>query len=156
MALTPRQQRFVELYHATGLGAQSYIEAYGATSKGYAAQNAYRILRIPAVKEELEKLRGESLALANITREEIVDYLIAAITTPVAEIDETSPLAQEVKRASSPNGSETIEVKAVSKIAALRELARITGIIKPEEVRVSASDDVVNALRGICGVRKDG
>src|SRR5690606_8513107 len=142
------------LYHATGLGAQSYIEAYGTTSKGYAAQNAYRILRIPAVKEEVEKLRGEALAMANITREEIIDYLVAAIGTRDAEIHETSPLAQEVKRTSSPNGSETVEVKAVSKISALRELARITGIIKPDEVRVSASDDVIKALRGICGVKK--
>lgn len=152
MALNPRQRKFAERYHATGNATRSYAEAYGVCDS-VAAANAYRLLRNDGIRKELARLHGETAALASMSREEMADYLVAAIMTPAGEIDENSPLCEEVTRHVGEDGVEVVKIKAVSKLGAAKELIRLAGMAAPQKVEVSASDDVVGLLREITGAK---
>lgn len=156
MPLNPRQKRFAELYHRYGNGTRAYGEAgeVPKTEEGnypaWCTVEACRYLRNPSVREEIERLRGETSTLAALSREEMVDYLVSAINTPVGEIGPDSPLCEEYEV--KPDG--TVKTKSVSKIAAAKELARLCGFNAPQKVEVSADSEVVEMLRGLTGAKE--
>lgn len=148
MALNPRQERFCQLYAKKGNASAAYREAYdGALG---AAQSGYALLRNPDVSARVAELHGEAAKKHEITRDELIAWWIEVRDTPVSEVDETHPLAQEVKR-----GDGTVSIKMPSKETAVKELARLTGAYEPEKVAVSADADVVAMLQGIAGVRAE-
>lgn len=155
MALNPRQKRFAELYHRYGNATRAYGEAYDAprTETGsfpaWVASDGNRLVRNEKVREEINRLKGETASLASMTREEMVNYLVEAIITPVGDIGPESPLCEEYEV--KPDG--TIKTKSVSKIGAARELARICGFNAAEKVEVSADSEVVEMLRGLTGAK---
>lgn len=152
MALNPRQIRFCELYHASGNGCESYAEAYGA-SAAVSAANAWRLLRNDGIRNELARLAGETATLAAMSREDMADYLVSAIMTPAGDIDEHSPLCEEVTRHVGEDGVEVVKIKSVSKLGAAKELIRLTGMAAPQKVEVSANSEVVEMLRVITGAK---
>lgn len=155
MALNPRQKRFAELYHQYGNATRAYGEAYDApkTETGsypaWVASDGNRLVRNEKVRAEVERLKGETASLASMTREETVNYLVEAITTPIEEIGPNSPLCEEYEV--KPDG--TIKTKSVSKLGAIKELARLCGMNAPEKVEVSADSEVVEMLRGLTGAK---
>lgn len=158
--LNPRQKRFCELYHRYGNATRAYGEAYDSptldspkadriTYPNWVSVEAYRTLRIPIVVEFIAKLRGDSAALADMSREETLDYLISAITTPIEDIGPDSPLCEEYEV--KPDG--TIKTKSVSKIGALKELIRLTGMAAPKRLEVTADSEVKEMLRRLTGAK---
>jgi len=66
-------------------------------------------------------------------RHELVTWLCAALRMPVAEIDETHELAQEVTRTYDRDGTPSrVTVKAVSKLGAAKLLITLLGWSEPE------------------------
>ena len=147
MSLNPRQKRFAELYHRYGNATRAYGEAYDApkTEQGsfpaWVSSDGNRLVRNEKVRAEVERLKGESASLATMTRDEAINFLIEAITTPIEEIGPDSPLCEEYEV--KPDG--TIKTKSVSKLGAMKELARITGMNAPQEITVKV-DPLVSLL----------
>jgi hypothetical protein len=147
MSLNPRQKRFAELYHRYGNATRAYGEAYDApktdagTYPNWVSADGHRLVRNEKVKALIAELKGETAALSSMSREEAVDYLISAITTPVESIGPDSPLCEEYEV--KPDG--TIKTKSVSKLGAMKELARITGMNAPQEVNIKV-DPLVSLL----------
>lgn len=146
--LNPRQKRFAELYHRYGNATRAYGEAYDApkTDEGnfpsWVSSDGNRLVRNEKVRAEVERLKGESAALATMTREEAVNFLVEAITTPIEEIGPDSPLCEEYEV--KPDG--TIKTKSVSKLGAMKELARMCGLNAPQEVNLNC--DALTSLLG--------
>jgi len=68
-----------------------------------------------------------------MTRGELIAWLSAALRTPVAEIDDTHELAQEVTRSYQRDGNlAQMKVKSVNKLAAAKLLITLLGWNKPE------------------------
>lgn len=150
--LNPRQKKFALLYHRYGNATRAYGEAYDAPKvdgsfPAWVSSDGNRLVRNEKVRAEIARLKGESAALASMDRAEVVDYLVAAIATPISEIGPDSPLCEEMTV--SEDGK--IKTKGVSKIAAIRELARLTGMDAPQRVEIGADEDVRAMLRGIMG-----
>jgi hypothetical protein len=155
--LNPRQKRFAELYHRYGNGTRAYGEAYEIphTDKGrfpnWCAVEGNRLLRNPNIRKYLAELRGEAEALSEMSREEVIDFLVAAITTPIDQIGPDSPLCEEWTVHQKPGNDdqdavEVVKIKCVSKTAAIKELARICGLSAPAKVELSASDALTSLL----------
>ena len=147
MSLNPRQKRFAELYHRYGNATRAYGEAYDApkndagTYPNWVSSDGNRLVRNEKVRAEVERLKGESASYSSMTRDEAVNYLIEAITTPIEEIGPDSPLCEEYEV--KPDG--TIKTKSISKLGAMKELARITGMNAPQEVSIKV-DPLVSLL----------
>jgi NAD(P)-dependent dehydrogenase (short-subunit alcohol dehydrogenase family) len=105
--------------------------------------------RLAALAEQARREHGVEVrgVAADLSREEVVDYLVAAITTPVAEIGPDSPLCEEYEV--KPDGS--IKTKSVSKIAAAKELIRLTGMDAPVKVEVNGEAEFVALLKSLTG-----
>ena len=68
---------------------------------------------------------------------EMMHYLSRAVRTPIAEIDEHSDLASELKIQTSPDGSETRTIKMVNKLDAASQLVKIAGYEAAQQVNHS-------------------
>lgn len=156
--LNPRQKRFCELYHRYGNATRAYGEAYNSpktetgTFPNWVSVDGHRLLRNDNIRAEVARLKGETAALSSLSREEMVDYLISAITTPVDQIGPDSPLCEEYTVTSTEHGT-TIKTKAVSKLGAAKELAALCGFKAPQKVELSADSEVVEMLRGLTGAK---
>ena len=155
--LTPRQKKFAELYHRYGNATRAYGEAYESQKNdqgrypNWVSIEAYRSLRTSIVSEYIKELKGESAELSTMTLTETLDYLVSAATTPVEDIGPDSPLCEEYEV--KPDG--TIKTKSVSKIAAIKELIRLTGMAAPQKVEITADDEVKDMLRRLTGAKKE-
>jgi phage terminase small subunit len=143
--LSPKQKRFVELYHVTGNASEAYAEAYGI-AKAAASTSAWRALRRPEVRDYLAEMEGDAREFVEATREEIVEYLLSVVLTPVGDLTPESVLAQEWSE-----DEKGIRVKMPSKIAAIQELNRMLGFHGVHRVEVTAEADVVEMLRTLTG-----
>lgn len=156
MPLNPRQKRFAELYHRYGNGTRAYGEAYDAPKTetgafpGWCATDGNRLLRNEQVRAELTRLKGTADALSSLSLAETVDYLVSAIITPVGEIGPESPLCEEY----TVDDAGRVKTKSVSKLGAIRELARLTGMGEPEKIELSADDSLAAVLRAITGTKE--
>lgn len=149
MLLTPKQEKFCLLYHQSGNAIQSYIEAYGVKYET-ANRIAYRLLRNPAVQERLQELYDEAGEIAKVDKSEIIERWLEVISTPIGEIDETHPLAQEVTYRFDKQGNETGKtVKMPSKADGFKELARLIGAYEPDKVEHGVADELAELLKEI-------
>lgn len=55
------------------------------------------------------------------------EFLASAVRTPIGQVDESSPLANKVRRRTDKDGVETEEIESVSKLRALELDARLAG-----------------------------
>ena len=144
MALNPRQERFCQLYATSGNASASYREAYeGALGAG---QSAFVLLKNPKVKKRLEKLTGETAKKAETNRESLIAFWEEVRDTPVGDVDENHPLAQEFQHSDS-----GMKIKMPSKERAAMELARLTGAYEPEKHEVTADDELKKLLKKVTG-----
>lgn len=84
--LTPRQQRFAELYAATGNGRQSYLQAGYKCTDAAAEVGASRALRNAKVAAYVDKLRAEAAERAGISVQGVVERLEHIYRLGVGEV----------------------------------------------------------------------
>ena len=155
-SLIPRRALFAQLYHRYGNATRAYGEAYDVQKNedgiypGWCATDGNRLLRNEKVRTEIARLKQDAAELSTVSEEEMVDWLCAAIMTPTGEIGPDSPLCEEYEV--KPDGS--IKVKGVSKIAAAKELIRLTGWEKAQKVEGSADDEIKAMLQAITGAKQ--
>jgi hypothetical protein len=143
--ITDRMRRVCELVVA-GMPAGRAYERAGYSARGDVAdQAASRLLGTVKVASYLEQLRKEAARKAGMERDDLVQYLVDVLKTPVGKIDANHVLAQEW----SMDEAGGIKVKMPAKLAAAAQLAAIMGWNKPQEVKVDASDKLADIIRRI-------
>lgn len=92
MSLNPRQQRFAELYAASGNATQAYKEAYGCTDE-VAGRNGHRLLKNAEVDAIIQHSRAKAAEKAGETVERILADLreIAEIGMKRRTVDGVDP-----------------------------------------------------------------
>ena len=133
MALTARQEKFVQEFLQTGNATQAYQAAYGGKSDSARAA-ASALLRNVKVQQRLSELQAEVTNEKILTAQEI-QTLLSAIGR--REVQETLYL---------PNGEQVQRPVSVrDSITALQTLAKIQGLfISKSEVDVSVAPVVIN------------
>lgn len=147
MSLNPRVKRFVESYHLSGSGKAAYLEVYQC-SEATAETNGPRLLRTAQVQEALQQLEQGAELQCTLTREELLSRLAAIIDSKPSEAAAENPLCELVMTKMGPASL------FPSKLGAMKELARITGMNAPQKVEVSADSEVVEMLRGLTGAKE--
>jgi len=131
--LNDRWRRFCELVVMGRPAGRAYEEA-GFRARGNAAETeAAQGLRKPQVASYIETLRNKAIAASDMTRDELVKFLADAIRTPVGQIDENNPLAQEVIEDSIGESTMRKKIKSVGKLEAAKQLAAMLGWNEPEK-----------------------
>ena len=126
-------------------GTAAYKKA-GYTGAG-ADRSASRLLGNAEISEYLEFLRKESEKSAIVSRAELLEFFSKGLRTPVGEIDEMSPLAQEVLIEKSSRKT-TKKVNMSSKVECGKELAKLEGWHGPQKVELGA-ESIGELLSGI-------
>jgi hypothetical protein len=118
------------------------------------------------VSQRIKELCKKTEEKSEFRRDDLVRLLASALQTPVGEIDETSPLAQEMtedlvgggrrgqlRRGDAPSGNEEVSpvvirrrVKSIGKIEAARLLAEIMGWKSPEQLVVETGPKTLDAI----------
>lgn len=111
--------------------------------------------RISYLRKEARRILGEKFG---VTAEWLMQQHHEILTTPIEEVTESHPLAQEVKKERRTDGRredaeeyEVLTVKMPAKMDALKELAKLGGFYEAEkkEVVVTVHQDVEDALSKI-------
>jgi hypothetical protein len=123
----PRHERFAQLA-ASGKHPdwECYQLAYGCT-KEVAESHAWGLRADSGIKGRIAEIKAAQTATGIITRDEALRELTAAWRTPVGEVDEHHPLAQEVTRDAEGN---VTKIKMVPKLPALEMLGKMSGWLK--------------------------
>jgi len=142
--ITDRMRRVCELV-VSGMPAGRAYERAGYSATGAAADvSASKLLRIPKVARYLEALRTEAAKKAGMERDDLVQYLVDVMKTPVGRIDANHVLCQEWSM-----DEKGMKVKMPAKLVAAAQLASIMGWNKPQEVKVDASEAFSDMLKRI-------
>ena len=143
----PKQEKFANLVANTNKITESFRKVFKPKgTKKSVNESASKLAA--KVKPRIEELRLESKEIADklriLTKTELLLFLSDVVRTPVGEIDEMSPLCQEVKY--SDQGAKT--TKMPGKIDAGKTLAAMQGWNAKEEVKLdlTASAEVAEAL----------
>lgn len=147
--LNPRQRRFAEAF-VGGLSASRAYQAAGYKAEGHAAESAAsKLLRRSDVAEFVLTLREEAHAASKMAREELVRYLSEVILTPIGEVDESSPLVQEMTTQTRADQILITSLKMVSKIEAARQLCLICGWHTPQAVSRGVDERLAEIVKVI-------
>jgi hypothetical protein len=156
--LNPTLAKFAALYVAYGNATRAYGEAHNSqkTDDGvypnWVSVEGHRTLRMPKVRAEIDRITGTNAALSTLSSSEVLDWLVAAITTPVSQIGPDSPLCEEYT-VETVGPLDRVKCKSVSKIAAVRELMRLTGMAAPQQVEISAESSVLEMIQTLTGAK---
>ncbi len=141
--LSVREERFCE---NIALGMKGGPAAKKAGYKGAAASlnvTASRLLRKANVIARIAEMRAKTSEKLEFSRETLAKHLFAAATTPVSEIDENSPLSQEVT--TDKDGKR--KVRGMGKTEAARLLCDMMGWKEPEQMVVETGPKTLQAVK---------
>ena len=142
MALNPKQEQFCQRYLLHGNATRAYREAFdGALG---AAGSSFRLMQKDYIKKRIAELIGEDCEEIQIERRYLIQHHLNVLETPVGEIDENHPLAQEYKVT---KGS--MSVKMPNKADSAKELARLIGAYEPEKLEISGEEELIALVAGI-------
>lgn len=128
----PRHEAFAqEMAKGTVTAFHAYKKVYEC-SDDCARAASYRLLDNVGIMKRVAELQLVGAVLASVHFGELIAFHALVIRTPIKEIDENHPLAQEVRRKRLIEGSgdeaevyEVEQIKMVSKMDSARELAKL-------------------------------
>lgn len=134
-----------------GNNAEAYRHAgYKSTDP---ARDVVAFLKNASVREYLARERALMAKAASYAREQLVKFHVNVMETPISEVDEHSPLCQELKRTRRFKGKgeqaeewEVETIKMPCKKGSADSLAKLLGLNAAEEFNVGASDEMKNLL----------
>jgi Terminase small subunit len=126
--LTPRQEKFCQLYHESGNATQAYIGAGYSNNANSAETNAARMIGNDLVSVRLRDLQIAAAAVSGRKRQDVLDKLWA-----IAD-------------------NETREARDV--IAALKEVSRICGFYEPVKVEASIESKLIDMIADLTGAKQ--
>jgi hypothetical protein len=149
-ALSPQQEAFCQAYLDSSNGTKAYLAAgYKVKNEIVAGVNAARLLGNASIQRRLQELRDETRKLRSLSRQEVIDFLCEAITTPIGEVDLTSRLTQSVEE--SPDKR---KITMVNKLGAVKELCQIMGYYEPVKVDVNVEAKLIAMIADVTGAKQ--
>jgi hypothetical protein len=128
----PRRLKFALLLLAGAPAGRAYEQA-GFSQRGARADSAgARLRHHPEISAFIRHEQRKAAEANRLERWQLVEWLQSAILTPVGEIDEKSPLAQEVEDVTTATGCTRRRVKSVGKLEAAKQLAALLGWTAPD------------------------
>lgn len=141
--LTPKQEKFVQLYHKSGNSTQSYINA-GYQSKGKSAEvNASRLLSSDKVRARLEYLRNKAEKAHTVSVKELIELNVSIAFSKLSNVLEITSDGNLKLRSDADldaldgisisesdgekGSSRSLSVKRSDRIKASQEIARLMG-----------------------------
>lgn len=118
-----------------------YMQAYSDSSADAARSSAPVLLANPSIKARIAWIRADALKNVKVTLEQQLLWYLRVRDTPVGYVDDESPIAQEVQE--DIGGTEadgpvlTRKVKTPSKMDASKQIDKLMGFEKPQEVNVN-------------------
>ena len=100
---------------------------------------------LPVVVELCEAISNSDAPSFAMTKEQTLSFLRNVIETPISDIDQNSPLCQEVKF--SAETGEVTHVKAIDKLKALDMSNKIQGHYAPDKLDVDPGDEMMKILQ---------
>lgn len=150
--LKPEHEQFCQLIAAGNSACRAYQQIYGLTNRDHCDQSASRLMKLPKIKSRIQLMRSRfSAALAvsqadalssQVVQETVKDvltlaekraFLASVVRTPVGNVDEYSPLTQEVTHATDKDGNLKKTVKIAGKLKALELDARLAGELESQD-----------------------
>ena len=152
MAINPKQAIFARLVASGETAVSAYALAYPKAKKTSVRAAAARLAHHPGVRAEIARLQEAAGKEAVLSIAEKRAWCAKVLKTPVGQVDENSPLAQEVSYVEGKNGA-TKKVKMVNKIAALELDNKLAGHDYKDQPL--GKDNPFLMLVGICGNSRD-
>jgi hypothetical protein len=158
ISLNSRQRRFVQLVSGGSTLGSAYSKVYNTTTTESAQSAGHRLISLPAPAAYLAQLQEESRAATIMELREKREFLARVVRTPIADLDEASPLVQEVRRTDK-FGKDgrlvggTTTLKLISKTEAIRIDNVLAGHNAPERVEhglEGALAEIVGLVRSGC------
>lgn len=149
--LTPLQERFCQAYVTSGNAKDAYFAAGYSVKKDTAARvNSSRLLTNANIIRRIGELQEKASESSELSRAQIVSFLCKAVSTPIGEIDLTSPLCQSVEK--SDRGQ---KLTMVSKLGAVDKLCRILGYYEPVKVEIGIEAKILHMFADLTGANKE-
>ena len=134
--MTPKQDKFCELYVSLGNGAEAYRQAYdvkASTKDATCQNNAYKLLQDNDIITRVEILKEQTSKQHGIDREFIINGLLEIIS----DVDYTFKLGKD--KTLSKEDSKAFyrimqQTKNTDKLRALESLAKMLGLNEPEKI----------------------
>ena len=135
---------------AMGLNqTEAYKVAYPKSGEAAARRSASALMTNPDVSAYVEQLRAEVRKGAVITVQERMAFLSSAITTPLAEVNESSPLCAEQTVDEVGEMTVRTRIKKVDPLRALDLLNKMDGAYQPAKVEIDRSDSLRELLKNL-------
>ncbi len=132
--LTPKQEKFSQLYVSLGNASEAYRQSYDVdkSKPETVTENASRLLADSNVLARVEEIKGDTAKDHSVTRKDIVRMLFEIIT----DVDDTFDLAKLVdadKDERSRFFRMMQQTKNSDKLRALEQLTKMLGLNEPEQ-----------------------
>ncbi len=132
--LTPKQEKFAQLYVSLGNASEAYRQSYDVdkSKPETVTENASRLLADSNVLARVEEIKGDTAKDHSVTRKDIVRMLFEIIT----DVDDTFDLAKLVdadKDERSRFFRMMQQTKNSDKLRALEQLTKMLGLNEPEQ-----------------------
>jgi hypothetical protein len=128
-----RHERFCQLVAGSGEKTESFVQVYPRARHWKQKRKCNRASEMAVMlKDRIRELQRISAKNTIASRDEIAEFLTRIIRTPIANIDDTSPLMQE--KHTRTTKSATIEsIRMPDKLSAAAQLAKMMGYNVPEK-----------------------
>jgi hypothetical protein len=148
--LTGPQKRFAEGIVEGKSATEAYAAAFLGCERDSARASAPRLLKEPAIKAEIERMRSEAEKVAGsavLTLAQVHAFLYRVVTCRIADLPEDSDLFVSIKRHKmrDEDGGEIIEFKILDKLGAIAKWMDLKG----EGAASGADDALASLLRAI-------
>jgi Terminase small subunit len=124
------------------------LVGYSETGKG----NAARLRDIKSVAARIEELRARNAEKCQLSRDEVIQYLVEILKTPIAEVTADHRLAQSYEPKSG-------KIELPNKLGAMQLLAKMCGWQAPEkhefEHGFRERQELVQVIARLRGVRNN-
>ncbi len=132
--LTPKQEKFAQLYVSLGNASEAYRQSYDVdkSKPETVTENASRLLADSNVLARVEEIKADTAKDHSVTRKDIVRMLFEIIT----DVDDTFDLAKLVdadKDERSRFFRMMQQTKNSDKLRALEQLTKMLGLNEPEQ-----------------------
>jgi phage terminase small subunit len=151
--LNVRQEKFAQLVAGGMPAIRAYVKAgYSSNGRNPEGSASRLMLDNAGVAQRIAELKAGNEKRSEFTRDDMVQWLVDALKTPVGNIDETHHLAQEMVSEEifvEQKGGQILKrrIKTVGKNECARLLCDMMGWKAPEKREIDLGDKTLDAVR---------
>lgn len=130
-----KHEKFVSLIARGECATEAYVKVYKIGRKA-AGTAGPRLLQNVGIQQRLTELQQITEKKTGMSMERAVEFLVAAIETPIGMVDERSPLCQAAEYTDTGR-----KIKMVDKLRAMELMAKFLGWVKQDGTTINVNGD---------------